>query len=164
MKCFHCKLDYDPNNYPRCPRCGAPHRRPQRRPQRHQQVAYPPGNDYLDEPVPTKKKNTLSLIALIIGALALIFVITSIGGLSQSSNTAEEIGTAIGLAIVMPSVVCLGVGVLLNLIGYLTVSKGTTLASAIFYTLSLILFFAWGFVAIPSMILQYVAHAKMKKS
>lgn len=52
--------------------------------------------------------------------------------------------------------------VILNLIGYLMAHRTITLISAIIYTVALVIMPLWGFVAIPSMILQYIAYAKMK--
>lgn len=50
----------------------------------------------------------------------------------------------------------------MNLIGYLMAHRTITLISAIIYTVALVIMPLWGFVAIPSMILQYIAYAKMK--
>ena len=110
------------------------------------------------------RKSKASLIALIIGALALVFQFTTmksqVGG---TTSSAEQAGMAIGMALVLPSVGALAVAVLLNAIGHFAVNRTLTLISAILYTLALILFPLWGFVAIPSMILQYVAFARMNK-
>lgn len=110
------------------------------------------------------KKSKLSLIAMILGLIATIFIVSAMSGNDISGDSAESVGTIIGLGIVMPSAICSIVGFILNIIGYFTKSRAVTLISAIFYTLGLILMPLWGFVVIPSMILQYIAFAKMKKS
>ena len=111
-----------------------------------------------------RKRSTLSLIALILGILAVIIEIgTASSGMGSAANDAEQAGVALGLMIVLPSAASLFVAVILNLIGYLTRSRGLTLASAIVYIVAFVLFPLWGFVALPSMILQFVAFAKMKK-
>ncbi|NMB42676.1 MAG: hypothetical protein GX995_00925 [Clostridiales bacterium] len=110
------------------------------------------------------KKNKFSLIAMVIGILALIFQFGSIADLMGSSTSAaEEVGMGIGLLLVAPSVFSLVVAVILNIIGYLVSNRVVTLISAIFYAIALILMPAWGFVGIPSMILQFIAFSKMKK-
>lgn len=64
----------------------------------------------------------------------------------------------------MPSFICTSIGVLLNVIGYFTNNRIVTLISAIFYVLGLILMPLWGFLGIPSLILQFIAFAKMKNN
>lgn len=110
-----------------------------------------------------KKRSGLSLAALIIGFLALIIEYAAASGVMNSAtNAAEQLGVAIGMALVMPSIVMLVIAVILNLIGWLINNRVLTLISAIFYVLAFVLFMSWGFVALPSMILQFIAFAKMK--
>lgn len=110
------------------------------------------------------KRSKLSLVAMILGAIGVLIMSTAVLGSDVSGETAESVGTMIGLGIVMPSVITSIVGFILNVIGYFTKNRTMTLISAIFYTLGLILMPLWGFVVIPSMILQYIAFAKMKKT
>nr|WP_072513787.1 hypothetical protein [Ndongobacter massiliensis] len=110
------------------------------------------------------KKNKLSLIALILGVLAVVIEVGAAGGVMSSAKTgAESLGATIGLAIVMPSLCAMVIAVILNAIGYFMIHRTITLISAILYAVALILMPLWGFVGIPSMILQFVAFAKMKK-
>lgn len=110
------------------------------------------------------KKSKLSLVAMILGILAFILLFSSFIGGPEASNSAQELGVAIGKAIVLPSLICTSIAVLLNIIGYFTINRILTLISAIFYVLGLILMPLWGFVGIPSMILQFIAFAKMKNT
>lgn len=110
------------------------------------------------------KKSKLSLIALILGIAAVaIQASAAMGAAGNAGNDAAKAGTAIGLAIVAPAFFSTLVAAILNLIGYLMAHRTLTLISAIIYTVALIVMPLWGFVAIPSMILQYIAFAKMKK-
>lgn len=111
-----------------------------------------------------KKKSKLSLAALILGVIAFGIQMSAMSSAGSAGGDAEKVGMALGMAIVAPSFFMLIAGVILNAIGFLMTQKVLTLISAIFYTLSLVLFPLWGFVAIPSMILQYVAFAKMGKT
>ncbi|NLZ56210.1 MAG: hypothetical protein GX900_06060 [Clostridiaceae bacterium] len=108
-------------------------------------------------------KNKLSLVAMILGVIACIILFSAYTRGIETSNIAEKIGLAIGKAIVLPSLISTSIAALLNVIGYFTVNRTLTLISAIFYVLGLILMPLWGFVGIPSMILQFVAFANMKK-
>lgn len=139
-----------------------------------------------------KIKNKLSLIALLLGIIAVSVMYATVQNIlidaektkSNASTLSSEInssfsnvdevmkkyeaegyalGTQIGASIVMPSIICCGVGVLLNAIGYRKNNKTITLISAILYLLSLILMPTYGFASIPSMILQFIAYSKMKQ-
>lgn len=110
----------------------------------------------------TKKRSKLSMVAMILGIIAIIFALSALFGMDESTNDAEAVGMAIGTAIIMPSLISLIVAVILNIIGYFTVNRSLTLISAIFYVVSLILMPLWGFLGIPSMILQFIAFAKLK--
>lgn len=108
------------------------------------------------------KKNKLSLIALILGIIASAIIGAALFT-SNSTTEAEALGESIGKAIVLPSAVTTFIAVLLNLIGYIRINKTLTLISAIFYAIALILMPLWGFIGIPSMILQFIAYSKIKK-
>lgn len=107
------------------------------------------------------KKSKLSLVALILGALA-AFILVSAWLSPVQGDEYAQLGASIGKAIVMPSAICTLVAVILNTIGYFLANRTLTLISAIFYVLGLILMPLWGFVGIPSMILQFIAFGKMK--
>lgn len=108
------------------------------------------------------KKSKLSLVAMIFGIIAFVFLLSAIIGIDTSGSSAESVGSSIGLFIILPSFACISIGVLLNIIGYFTYNRIVTLISAIFYVLGLVLMPLWGFVGIPSLILQFIAFAKMK--
>ena len=111
-----------------------------------------------------KKKSKISLVAMILGILVSLFMIyAACDVMGSTSSAAEELGVVIGLSIVMPAIVLVILGTVLNIIGYFTSSRVLTLISAIAYTLGLLAFPMWGFVAIPPLILQFIAFAKMPK-
>lgn len=110
-----------------------------------------------------KKKSKLSLVALILGIIAVAIEYgAASGSLGGASSSAEKAGVAIGLAIIMPSAVAMAIAVILNAIGYFMANRVITLISAIIYIVALILMPLWGFLGIPSMILQFIAFAKLK--
>lgn len=110
--------------------------------------------------IPMKKSN-LSLIALILGTIA-AFILVSAWLAPTQGDEFVQLGASIGKAIVMPSAICTVIAVILNYIGYFLINRTLTLISAIFYVLGLVLMPLWGFVGIPSMVLQFIAFAKMK--
>jgi len=108
------------------------------------------------------KKSKLSLAALILGMIASVILVSAWLAPVKGDEFAQ-LGANIGRAIVMPSAICTLIAVILNAIGYFLTNRALTLTSAIFYVLGLVLMPLWGFVGIPSMILQFIAFAKMKK-
>ena len=108
------------------------------------------------------KKSKLSLVALILGMIASVILVSAWLAPVKGDEFAQ-LGANIGRAIVMPSAICTLIAVILNAIGYFLTNRALTLTSAIFYVLGLVLMPFWGFVGIPSMILQFIAFAKMKK-
>lgn len=109
------------------------------------------------------KKSKLSLVAMIIGIIVAVWEIVEMQGFFSTSDGAALIGVSIAAQMIIPSIVCLAIGVILNIIGWLMVNKTLTLTSAILYTLAVVVFPAWGFVAIPSAILQFVAFGMLRK-
>ena len=109
------------------------------------------------------KRNTLSLISMILGIISTIFLISVLlGNFSPEMSSTEELGTTLAILIILPSIAAIIVAVILNIIGYIRVSATLTLISAIFYTLSFIFMPLWGFMGIPSLILQFIAFKKIK--
>lgn len=109
------------------------------------------------------KKSKLSLIAMILGIISSVFMLSVLFSSSGSADEAVQLGESIGKAIVLPSVICVVIAAILNIIGYFGSNRIVTLISAIFYVLGLILMPLWGFICIPSIILQFVAFSKMNK-
>lgn len=109
------------------------------------------------------KKSKLSLVAMIIGIVVAVQEIIEMQGFYNTSNGAALIGVSIAAQMIVPSIVCLALAVILNIIGWLLVNKTLTLISAIIYTLAVVVFPAWGFVAIPSAILQFIAFGILRK-
>lgn len=110
-----------------------------------------------------KRKSKLSLVAMILGIICISIMIALIKqNTGSTTDSAEALGSMIGLGIVLPSVGSMAVAVILNIIGYFSNARVITLISGIFYALSLVLMPLWGFIGIPSMILQFIAFKKMK--
>jgi hypothetical protein len=67
------------------------------------------------------KKSKLSLISLILTALYLVYLIyyiSSTGSKAATADSATQVGTAIGLALITPHLICTAVGLLMNALGY----------------------------------------------
>ena len=97
------------------------------------------------------KKNIFSLIALIIGVLALFYYFRA-----MVNNAGMFIG---GVLFALPMLFMLLVAILMNAIGYFLANKTLTMISAILYLISWVLSPIIGIFVVPSMILQFVAYA-----
>lgn len=110
-----------------------------------------------------------SVVALILGILALYYVYkigsTTFSGFfrSLSRGTAIDLSDT-GVLFILPSVGALIAGINANAFAHSYNSRVLTLVSSLLYTASLILFPMWGFVAIPSMVFQFWAYAKMSST
>ena len=110
------------------------------------------------------KKSKLSLISLILTALYvvyLIYYISSVGSKAATADSATQAGTAIGIALITPHLICTAVGLLMNILGYFLNKRGFILTAAILYTIAIVLMPIYFFFVLIQTILCYVAYAKM---
>ena len=89
-------------------------------------------------------------------------------GLAESiSQTAEEVGTAIGttigLMLVLPHVVLFALGCLFNWLGWFTKIRGFTLTAGILYCVSLIAGIQNFYMVLIPLILAFVGFARQGK-
>ena len=114
----------------------------------------------------TKKKQKMSkllLISLIIGVAYLAYSFNYWGGAVDSGvDTAEQIGTGLATALVMPHLVFTALAVIFNALGLFLKKRGFALVGAILYTVALVLFPIYFMFVIIEMIFSYIAFAKMK--
>ena len=182
MNCRQCGAPI-PNSYLtrdsfRCPECGKPYykRRTPSQPQRQGNTC--PNPVRRSQPVLRRSegglkgfitsRNTLLLIALVIGV---IYVIAQIANISSASNavstanpeSAEELGTAIGVGLLMPHIILTVIGVIFNAVAWFMSAKWAALTAAILYVVGGVLGFSNLLFLLPSLILCFVAYSKMKK-
>lgn len=110
------------------------------------------------------KRSKLLLASGIIGALYLIYLITYFtGGIVSSDGAAEAIGAGIATALVMPHMVCVGVAVLFNWIGWGLKARWGALVAGIMYAVSMVCMFIYAMFVLLEMVFCFVAFAKMKQ-
>ncbi len=116
------------------------------------------------------KNNKLLATATILSILYFLSAWGSFLDLSSSlSETAEtmdevgsQIGTALAGALILPHLIVGTVGVIFNLFGYFTMSRGFLLTASILYAVSVALCIFWAFLLIPGMVLMFIATNKIK--
>ena len=117
-----------------------------------------------------KKRSVMLLIALIIvvGYLILQFQNYSNGikAIQPEATTSEEVGaqlgTAIGMTILLPHLILIVLGAIFNAVGWIGKQRWAALTAAILYTVGGVLGLVnFLFIIIP-MVLCYVAYGKSK--
>ena len=111
-----------------------------------------------------KKLNKLLLISFILGALYMVYsIVYWSGASSNTADTAEQLGSAIATAIVMPHLVVTFLAVVFNALGLFMHKRGFALTGAILYAVAMALFPFYFFFVIVQMILSFVGFAKLPK-
>ena len=113
-----------------------------------------------------KYKNICMIISVALAILCLIFMIYSFCNASTGVNSvdsAESVGTAIGMALVAPCLVAGGVGTILHTVGGCVYKRGLVLAGVICECVSVVLMITWGMFYIPAIILGFIGYAKMPR-
>lgn len=110
-----------------------------------------------------KKRSVLLLISAIIGVLYILYSISYWTGANTGSGDAvEAVGAGLATALVMPHLICTGIAVLFNILGWAMNHRGFALTGAILYAVAIVLFFAYFMFVIVEMILSFVGFAKLK--
>lgn len=110
-------------------------------------------------------KNVCLIISVFVAIFWLgisLFCYGDVSGGVNSADTAEAIGTAIGMAIVMPYLVVATVGTILHTIGGFIYKRGLVLAGLICECVAILLCASWGFGYIAVIIFGFIGFAKMK--
>lgn len=111
-----------------------------------------------------KKKSKLLLLAAIIGVIYILYSISYWSGVNTgNSDTASAVGAGIATALVFPHLICTGLAVVFNILGWAMSHRGFALTAGILYSVAMILFpMYFAFVVIEA-VLCYVGFAKLKK-
>lgn len=112
------------------------------------------------------QKSKLALISLILSTLYvtyLIYYVSSTGSKASSGDSAAQVGTTIGIAIILPHLICTGIALLMNILGYFLNVRGLVLTAAILYTVAIVLMPVYAPFVLVQTILCYIAFVKMKK-
>ena len=112
------------------------------------------------------KRSKVALVAALVATLCVILEYVIYGDAASgvdSANAGEAIGTAIGLALVLPHVIVFALGALFNWIGWGTRVRGFTLTAGILYCVALILGIQNWFMVILPIVLAFIGFAKQGK-
>lgn len=114
-----------------------------------------------------KNKNVCLIISVIIAILWMCFSIYTMCDAStclNSEDSAEAIGTGLGMVLLMPYLIVSSIGAILHTIGGFTYIKGLVLAGLITECVGLLLGITWGFGYVTAIVLGFIGFAKMTKN
>jgi len=111
------------------------------------------------------KRSKSLLIAAILGTAYLVYLVSYFGkGLTSSpTDSAQFIGAGLAAALVMPHMVCVGVAVIFNWIGWAMKARWAALVAGILYAVSMVLMFLYALFVVVQMILCFVSFARTKQ-
>lgn len=112
------------------------------------------------------KKNICLIISVIVAIIWMgisIYAMCDVSTGLNSSDTAEAIGTGLGMALLMPYLIISSIGAILHTIGGFTYIKGLVLAGLIVECVGLVIGFTWGFGYIVAIVLGFIGYSKMMK-
>lgn len=108
------------------------------------------------------KRSKCLLIAGVIGTLYLIYLISYFaGGLSSASGSTEVVGKGIATALVTPHMICVGIAVIFNWLGWALKARWAALVAGILYAVSIVMMFIYAMFVVIEMILCFIGFAKM---
>lgn len=110
------------------------------------------------------KRSKMLLISAILSTAYLIYLISYFSGNVASSEGTEAIGAGIAAALVAPHMICVGIAVIFNWIGFAMKASWAALTAGILYAVSMLLMFIYFFFVVLQTIFCFVAYAKMKKA
>ena len=112
-----------------------------------------------------KNRSKVLFVAAVLATLYLIYVVyyfMSINDTSATADSTEALGSAIATVMVLPHMLVLFIGVLLNWVGFGTRKNGFNLAAAILYCVSAGIFLLYAIFLVPSIVLGFVGYSKQK--
>lgn len=111
-----------------------------------------------------KKRSILLLLSAIIGVLYIAYSISYwTGANTGNTGTATVIGAGLATALVFPHLICAGLAVIFNILGWTMNHRGFALTGAILYAVSMLLFPLYFMFVLLEVILSFVGFARLKK-
>lgn len=108
------------------------------------------------------KRSKLLFVAAVIGSLYLVFLISHFYGLMISPDSQEAVGATLATALVTPHMLCVGLAVIFNWLGFAMKLRWSALVAGIMYAVSILCMFIYAMFVVIEMILCFIAYAKMK--
>lgn len=110
------------------------------------------------------QKNKLLLVAGILGTAYLVYLVSHFAGSMGAADQAEAVGGAMATAIATPHMICVGLAVVFNWLGFFGGYPWGALVAGILYSVSVLFMFIYAPFVLVQLILCFIAFGKMKKA
>ena len=111
-----------------------------------------------------KKRSVLLLISAIIGVAYMAYSIWYWGGSNlNTTSDIDAVSTGLATALVFPHLLCAGLAVIFNILGWVMNHRGFALTGGILYAVAMVLFPMYFIFTLIEMILSFVGFARLKK-
>lgn len=108
------------------------------------------------------KRSKLLLVSAIVGSAYLVYLLAYFTGL-DANTTSDVIAKGLASAMVTPHMVCVGVAVIFNWLGWWLNKAWGALTAGILYAISIVCMFVYFMFVVVQMVLCFIAFGKMKK-
>lgn len=110
-----------------------------------------------------KSRSKVMFTSAILGTLYMIYIISYFVGGVGSTEGAEQVGSVLATAIVLPHLAVLVLAVIFNWVGFFLNKKWAAITSGILYSVSGVLFLLYIIFEIPMIVLSFVGVSKIGK-
>lgn len=110
-----------------------------------------------------KKRSKVMFVSAVLGSLYMLYIISYFFGNVTETEGAEQVGSAIATALVMPHMFLLVLAVIFNWLGFSMNKKWAAITCGILYCVSGLLFMLYVIFEIPMIILSFVGIGKIGK-
>ena len=111
-----------------------------------------------------KKKSTILLISAIIGLLYMIYSGVYWSGVNTGNSEAgAAISSALATALVFPHLICTGLAVIFNILGWAINHRGFALTGAILYAVAMFLFPVYFMFVLLESVFSFIGFGRLAK-
>lgn len=110
------------------------------------------------------KRSKLLLIAGILGIAYFIYIVVYFFGSIVSSETGMDMVTSgLATALVTPHIVCVGIAVAFNWIGWAIKARWGAITAGVLYAVSIVFMFLYAICVLPQAVLCFIGAVRMGK-
>lgn len=110
-----------------------------------------------------KGRSKVMFVSALLGTLYAFYLISYFFGAVDSTDGAEQLGSAIAAAVVLPHLTLLVLAVIFNWVGFFMNKGWAAITCGILYSVSGVVFLLYIFFEIPMIVLSFVGIGKIKK-
>jgi hypothetical protein len=110
-----------------------------------------------------KNRSKVMFVSAVLGSLYMVYIISYFFGGINSTEGAEQVGTALATAMVMPHMALLVLAVIFNWVGFFMNKKWAAITCGVLYAVSGVLFLLYIMFEIPMIILSFVGVSRINK-